>query len=247
MPVAAQNTYAANRLDPLFDFEDAITLVANFVPNQTILKGTILGPVTAAVNEVQTLTIGAASGSYTISYTDPITGVVKTTAAIQFNDNAATIAGALNAAGVLGTTGVAVTSTGPWTITFSGTLYAGKAQNLLTLNGALLAGGTASSIVRATAGAAAGVLKAYATGNSDGSQIPYGIAQYDMFIDISGNVYLGATSAISQWGEVRRDAPYYIAGTFDTATLVGLDAGALTAAKWRLVSGTVTAGVVRLG
>jgi hypothetical protein len=246
MPISAQNTFAANRLDPLYDFEDALTLPSNFVPNSTILKGTILGAVTAAVNEVQTLTITATGGTYTISYTDPISGVVKTTAALNYNDNAATIQGALNAAGVLGTSGVAVTSTGPWTITFSGTAYAGKAQNLLVPNVGSLTGGSAT-ITRATAGAAAGVLKAYASGNSDGSQIPKGIAQYDMFIDISGNVYLGATSAISQWGEVRKDAPYYFAGTFDTSLLVGLDANAVTAGGWRLVSGTVTAGVLRMG
>lgn len=246
MPVAAQNTYAANRLDPLYDFEDAITLVSNFAPNSTILKGTVLGPVTAAVNDVQTLTITATGGTYTISYTDPITGVVKTTTALNFNDAAATQAAAMNAAGVLGTSGVAVTSTGPWVYTFSGTLYAGKAQPLLTVNTALLTGGTAS-FVHTTGGAQAGVLKPYASGNSDGSQIPYGIAQYDMFVGLNGDVYLGATSAVSQWGEVRRDAPYYFAGTFDTTLLVGLDANALTAAKWRLVSGTLAAGVLRLG
>jgi len=246
MPVAANNIYSASRLDPVYDFEDAITLVSNFVPNSTILKGTILGPVTAAVNDVQTLTVTASGGTYTISYTDPISGVVKTTTALNFGDNAATQAAAMNAAGVLGTSGVAVTSTGPWVYTFSGTLYAGKAQPLLTVNTSLLTGGTAS-FAHTTSGAPAGVLKAYASGNSDGSQIPYGIAQYDMYIDAVGNVYLGATSAVSQWGEVRKDGPYYFAGTFDCATLVGLDANAVTAAKWRLVSGTVAAGVVRLG
>lgn len=246
MPVAANNIYSANRLDPIYDFEDSITLVSNYAPNTTIPKGTILGPVTAAVNDVQTLTITATGGTYTISYTDPITGVVKTTTALNFGDNAATQAAAMNAAGVLGTSGVAVTSTGPWVYTFSGTLYAGKAQNLLTVNTSLLTGGTAS-FAHTTGGAAAGVLKPYASGNGDGSQIPYGIAQYDMFIDILGNVYLGTTTAISQWGEIRKDAPYYFAGTFDTSVLIGLDANAVTAAKWRLVSGTVAAGVVRLG
>lgn len=246
MPVAAQNTFSASRLDPLYDFEDALTLPANFVPGSTILKGTILGPVTAAVNDVQTLTISATGGTYTISYTDPITGVVKTTTALNYNDNAATQQAAMNVAGMLGTSGVAVTSTGPWIYTFSGTAYAGKAQPLLTVNTALLTGGTAS-FAHTTSGAPAGVLKAYASGNSDGSQIPYGIAQYDMYIDALGNVYLGATSAISQWGEVRKDGPYYFAGTFDTSLLVGLDANAVTAAKWRLVNGTVAAGVLRAG
>lgn len=246
MPIAATNIFAANRLDPLYDFEDAITLPFNFVPNSTIPKGTVLGAVTAAVNEVQTLTITASGGTYTITYTDPISGVQKTTAALAFDANAAAQAAAINAAGVLGTSGVAVGSTGPWTYTFSGTAYAGKAQPLLVANTALLTGGTAS-FARTTAGAAAGVLKPYASGNSDGSQVAKAIAQYDMYIDISGNVYLGATSAISQWGDVRKDAPAYVAGTFDTTQLVGVDATALSSGLWRLISGTVAAGVVRLG
>lgn len=246
MPVAATNTYSANRLDPLYDFEDALTLPFNYVPNTSIPKGTVLGAVTAAVNDVQTLTIGATGGTYTISYTDPISGVVKTTAALNYNDNAATQQAAMNAAGVLGASGVAVTSTGPWVYTFSGAAYAGKAQPLLTVNTSLLTGGTAS-FAHTTGGAAAGVLKAYASGNSDGSQVAKAIAQYDMFIDILGNVYLGATSAISQWGEVRKDAPAYVAGTFDSTLLPGIDATALSSGLWRLISGTVAAGVVRLG
>jgi hypothetical protein len=246
MPVAAQNTYAANRLDPLYDFEDAITLPFNYVPNSTILKGTVLGAVTAAVNDVQTLTITASGGTYTISYTDPISGVVKTTTALNFGDAAATQATAMNVAGMLGASGVAVTSTGPWVYTFSGTLYAGKAQPLLTVNTSLLTGGTAS-FAHTTSGAPAGVLKAYASGNGDGSQVAKAIAQYDMFVDSVGNIYLGATTAISNWGEVRKDGPAYIAGTFDTTLLVGVDATALSSGLWRLISGTVAAGVVRLG
>jgi len=246
MPISAQNIYAANRLDPLYDFDGAVTLVSNFVPNSTLPKGTLLGPVTAAVNEVQSLAITATGGTYTLTYTDPISGVAKTTASLNFGDVAATIAAALNAAGVLGAAGAGVTGTGPYVITFSGTAYAGKGQSLLTPNTALLTGGTAT-VTRTTSGAATGVLKPYASGNSDGSQVPYGIAQYDMFVDATGNVYLGTLTAVNQWGEVRKDAPYYFAGTFDTALLVGLDANALTAAKWRLVSGTLAAGVVRLG
>lgn len=246
MPISAANIFAANRLDPLYDFEDAITLPFNYVPGSTILKGTVLGAVTAAVNDVQTLTITATGGTYTITYTDPISGVQKTTTALNFNDAAATQAAAMNAASVLGTSGVAVTALGPWVYTFSGTLYAGKAQPLLTVNTSLLTGGTAS-FAHTTSGAPAGVLKAYASGNSDGSQVAKAIAQYDMFIDAVGNVYLGVTSAISQWGEVRKDGPAYIAGTFDTTQLVGVDATALSSGLWRLISGTVAAGVVRLG
>lgn len=246
MPVAASTIFSGARLDPLYDFEDAITLPFNYVPSTSIPKGTVLGAVTAAVNDVQTLTIAATGGTYKISYTDPISGVVKQTASLNYNDNAATQAAAINAAGVLGTSGVAITSTGPWVYTFSGTLYAGKAQPLLTVDTSLLTGGGAS-FAHTTSGAPAGVLKPYASGNSDGSQVSKAIAQYDMWIDSVGNVYLGVLSAISQWGEVRKDGPAYVAGTFDTTLLVGIDATALSSNYWRLISGTVAAGVVRLG
>ncbi len=48
---------------------------------------------------------------------------------------------------------------------------------------------------------------------------------------------------------MRKDAaPAYVAGTFDTTQLVGIDATALSSGLWRrLISGTVAAGVVRLG
>src|SRR5436309_1090362 len=144
MPISAASTFNANRLDPLYDAEDAITLPVNIPPSTTIAKGTVLAALSAVVNEVQTLTITATGGTYTLTYTDPISGVQVTTAALAYNANAAAIQTALNAAGVLGTSGVAVAGTGPYTITFSGTSYAGKAQNALIPNTGSLTGGTAA-------------------------------------------------------------------------------------------------------
>lgn len=356
MPVAASVTYNANRLDPLYDFEDAITLPISIPPSTTIAKGTVLAQLASVVNEVQTLTITATGGTYTISYTDPISGVVKTTASLAYNANAAAIAAALNAAGVLGTSGVGVSGT--YVITFSGTLYSGKPQNLLTVDTSLLTGGTAT-IARTTSGAGIGsgvaysgavvaapsaptvagngsgssfgagsyavaityvtangettpspatlvtitaaqnlrvsaissipttVTKvryyvdsvlmaetvpssgtaaqtditgaalavagsppttntAYTAPNGAGSSAPIGIMQYDVMSDALGNCFIGSVAS-STWGESRKDVPYYIAGTFDTSKLVGLDANAIAAANWRLISGTTSAGVVRLG
>lgn len=246
MPISAATTYNASRLDPYIDPSDAVTIPYTLVPNAAYTKGTVLGLVTNAVNDVQTLTITASGGTYTISWTDPISGVVKTTASLNYNDNAAAIQSALNAAGVLGTSGVGVTGTGPFVITFSGTAYAGKAQNLMTVNTGSLTGGSAS-IAHTTSGAPAGAAKAYASGNSDGSQVARAILQYDCYVDALGNVYLGVSSAVSPFGETRKDVPCYISGTFDTSKLTGLDATALSSGYWRLVQGSLALGVVRLG
>lgn len=242
MPTSAANTYNANRLDPMYEAEDAVTLPINLIPGVTLSKGTVLGQVTAAVSEVQSLTITATGGTYTLTYTNPITGVQTATAAIAYNANAAAIASAINTA--LGGTAVAVTGTGPFTITFSGTGYTGAPQGLLTVGTASLTGGTAT-ISRTTSGSAAGVYKAYSSGASDGSQTPKMILQYDVVVDTLGNVSIGSTASV--FGDTRKDAPAYMAGTFDTSKLTGLDANALSTAYWRLISGSVSSGIVRLG
>lgn len=245
MPTSANVTYSADRLDPLYDADQAHMLPVNLAPLGSYARGLVLGQVTAAVNEVQSLAITATGGTYTLTYTDPITGVTKTTAALNYNDNAATIAAALNAAGILGTSGAGVTGTGPYVITLSGTLYAGKAQNLLTVGTGSLTGGSAT-ITRTTSGQAAGTWKAYASGNSDGSQTPKRILQYACTTDALGRVLLGESGA-TPWGDTRPDAPAYYSGTFDCSRLAGLDATALANANWRLIDGSVSTGVVRLG
>lgn len=244
MPTAAQTIFSAARLDPLYDAEDTLTLPAALIPNTTFAKGTVLGQVTAAVNDVQTITITATGGTFTITFVDPITNTSYTTAAINYNDNAATQQSALNTA--IGATAVAVTGTGPFVYTFSGTSYAGIAQNLMTLNTASLTGGSAT-IAHTTTGAPAGAFKAYTSGASDGSQTPKGILQYDCVTDGLGNVYLGSSTASAPYSATRKSAPYYASGTFDCTKLTGLDATALSNANWRLISGSVSTGVVRLG
>jgi hypothetical protein len=243
MPTSAQTTYSAARLDPVYNAEDALTLPANLAPSTTFAKGTVLGQATSAVNDVQTITVTATGGTFTLTFTDVITGVAVTTGAIAFNASASTQQTAINTA--IGGSPVAVTGTGPYVYTFSGTGYAGVAQNLMTINTASLTGGSAT-IAHTTTGAPAGVWKAYASGNSDGSQTPKGLLAYDCVTDGLGNVYLG-TSTVSPWGDVRKDVPVYIRGMFDTALLTGLDSTALANANWHLVSGSTSAGVLYIG
>jgi hypothetical protein len=113
-------------------------------------------------------------------------------------------------------------------------------QNAISLVQGTYAAGTVLGEVTATPG----TYKAYASGNSDGSQVPKVLLEYPCTVDASGN--------ISQPGDVvttRLDTPAYFAGTFKCSDIVGLDAGALTAAGWRLISGATVAAanaVVRL-
>lgn len=91
--------------------------------------------------------------------------------------------------------------------------------------------------------ASPGVVKAYATGNVDGSQNPIGIMQYDVASDASGNITLGGAAGASEWGQTSKGCPVYTRGKFATADLVGLDAGG-AAKLGRLVRGSVTDGEI---
>lgn len=82
---------------------------------------------------------------------------------------------------------------------------------------------------------------AYATGASDGTEVARGIAQYDFTTDASGNVTIA-----NQTGVEYHTAPVYLAGTFRTNELTGLDAAAV-ADLGRLVAGALADGVLRIG
>ena len=115
-------------------------------------------------------------------------------------------------------------------------------------NSVTYAKGTVLGEVTATPG----LFKAYASASSDGSQVPKAILQYDCATDSSGNITIGASAGGAAFGVTHKSAPAYFAGTFKTAELVqsgagAIDANALSAGGWRLISGSVTDGVVRLG
>lgn len=67
--------------------------------------------------------------------------------------------------------------------------------------------------------------KAYASGNSDGSQAPQLILAYGVTTDSSGNI----TNA-SEWGQLpnANTVPCYTQGAFLVSELTGLDANAIT-------------------
>lgn len=108
-----------------------------------------------ATNEIQTLTISGTptGGTYTLTFTTP-DGDEQTTAAIAYNANAAAIEAALEALSNLVPADVAVTGSGPFSITFSGA-YAQTNVPQMTAT-ASLTGGTApaATVTTATGGVA---------------------------------------------------------------------------------------------
>lgn len=240
------NTPAATlSLAPLIPvYGDGLCQAVNLPPSTTILKGTVLGQVTTAVNDVQTLTAGAATGgTYTLTVNNPV-GNAQTTTPLAFNANAAAQQTALLALSNVGAGNLVVSGAGPFVYTFGGTL-AGRPIPLITVNGALLTGGSAHTIAHTTTGVMVGVFKAYATGNGDGSQVPKAIAKYDMTTDAAGDIAYSISASSGEWGQTTRSAPVYFKGIFKCEQLIGLDAGAVTI-MGHLWNGSITTGIFEL-
>lgn len=91
-----------------------------------------------------------------------------------------------------------------------------------------------------------GTFKAYASGNSDGSQVPKCILRYDAVSDASGNITLGSGPAgtTEHAGMTVKAVDAFFSGYFKASELVGLDAAGLTAMGGHIVSGSITTGVV---
>lgn len=90
--------------------------------------------------------------------------------------------------------------------------------------------------------ASPGTYKAYASGNSDGSQIPKAALRYACTVAGDGTI-----SNLTELGEVRTTVPAYFADVvLRTQDLTGLDANAVTAWGARLISGTVASGLLRV-
>lgn len=123
------------------------------------------GPIDSAgvpgvgTNAVQTLTVTATGGTYALGFEG------FWTTALAFNAVAATIQAALEALPSVGTGGIVVTSTGPWTLTFSGANLARKVVPVIGTNNTLATGGTAA-IVNTTPG-----VEAFARGIAKGGLV----------------------------------------------------------------------------
>lgn len=218
----------------------------NLPPGVAYASGTVLGLVTASGNDVQTATITGTptGGTFTISGTNPFSGAAYTTAGLAFNATGATVQTALLA--VYGTGNVTVTGSGggPYVVTFTGQL-ANTPFPVLTYGTAGLTGGTpVITNVHTTVGSTAGTYAAYASGNSDGSQVAKLLLSWTTSTDAAGNHYFAST-AVSEWGQGYSSVPAYRNGTFRASDLVGLDSTAV-GNLGRLVSGTTTTGILQL-
>lgn len=90
-----------------------------------------------------------------------------------------------------------------------------------------------------------GTFKAYASGNSDGSEVPRGLLKRACAVDGSGNITYGTATGGTEFGLVRTYTDIWISGAFFTQDLVGLDANAVTKLG-RLAQGTTTTGILQL-
>ncbi len=231
--------------DPSLARMSAVNLVAG-----TYTKGTLLGQITAgAVNDVQTLTVSGSptGGTFKLTMEWP-TNNKTITASLAYNASAATVQAALVALSNVGSGNVTVSGSagGPWTVTFAGNLAA-RPIPILVLSTNALTGGTTPSvgIVHTTTGSTQGSFGTYASGNSDGTELPKGILAIDCVVDTAGMASFGTGQGTTGglWGEKRTDVPIYSSGSFNVADLTGLDANAVTKLAGRYEIGSSSGGV----
>lgn len=241
MPTAPTTTFTGTQLVPFYP-QDARLQNVKLPVSVSYVKGQVLGELWGA-NAVYTVSLGApTAGTFTLT----VGG--NTTAGIAYNATAAAVQTALTGLASVGANNATVTGNagGPYTVTFQNAL--GAQAVTLTGSGTGLTGGT-FAITTTTAGSAGqpGTFKAYASGNTDGSQTPRAILAYDASTDASGNITWGAAAGSSEWNATQPYVPAYFQGTFATGDLTGLDATALTnQPPWHLISGTVTNGILVL-
>lgn len=151
-------------------FNPSATMLAGWL---AFAQGSAAAPTGTAADEVQTITISATGGTFTVSFTHE--GLSGTSAAIAFNATAATVQTELNAIRSIkqGTqnaanVGVSGAAGGPYTITFQNKLAKTNVA-LLTTNAALLTGGAGTAIVALVT---AGANKLHAISRSTSDQPP---------------------------------------------------------------------------
>jgi len=217
----------STKLTPLYDSEDARIVPTNLPPGVNYPAGQILVQSAQSVNAVQTIT-APASGTYVLTFTNPLTGLSASTTALAFGAIDATILAALQLA--VNASGGGTIAVSALAVTFSGTLAA-RPIPLMTTN--------AGSVANTTAGTTAKTFGAYS-----GSGSPSLILEYPTTTDASGNTS-PATGAFL--GSVQPYATAYRSGTFECADLTGLDANAVAKMGGNIVSGTVTSGTFQFG
>lgn len=191
-------------------------------------------------NRVQTITptTAASAGHFIIAVTQP-TGVRALTGPIAYNASLATIQASLDiASGVAN--GIVATSAAsaapfstptPLILTFSGTGYANLPQPMVGVEIGGDVVGTTEVTINDT------------TTTRDGTDVPVGFAIFGFKTDANSVAYLTTgTAQVDLVATPMQTAPIYIAGTFNTADLVGWNGGMLAQMNGR----TVAPGIVRI-
>jgi len=223
-------------------------------PNLTVARGTVLGQIANAVNDVDTVTMTGTGGQWSITIAN--NNGTYTASNLAYNISAANLLIALTALPNIGYTEVAgvqtpnigVTGTAGSSYVLTGAnILAGYPIGIVTVdptNGGNtpLTGGTVS-VVHTTTNDLAGQAAPYATGHSDGTQNPVCISAIDFVTDQNGNIIVGGAQSNAfgnftapQFGIAEghtQTVPVYYSGWFKESDLVGLDSGAVTAFKAR--------------
>lgn len=236
MPLTPSRTYAGEGLIPSRDPNDARLESAKLAPG-VYPKGQAVGlyATGAAQNEIQTATVNGTptGGTFRLALNG------QPTAAVAHNADGPTLQAALEALANVGAGNVGVSkASNVFTITFQGAL-ANQDVPLLTLFSNNLTGGSSPTVALATTqiGRAAGAQwGAYNDGLSNGLQVCRGFVRYPTEVGLNG-VHAVNSSIWGEPAEGKRSAPVYVAGTFETGKLVGLDAAAV-ADVGRLITGT---------
>lgn len=243
MPTTSLFGFGGAKLEPLKNPEDARLEHVNLAQG-TYAKGTLLGEM-AGRSSIQTLTITGTptSGDFTLTFG------ADTTAAIAFSATATAVAAALNLlASVIAAGGVDATG-GPLPGTGVVIRFRNSGARTAITSTDNLGGGSAPAthITQTQTGTAgtAGRYKAYASGNTDGSENPTHILQYACIVDSSQNISIGDTAG-GEWGILNKSAPAYRCGYFACEDLVGLDATAVTRMNARLEAGDTTTGRIEI-
>jgi len=146
-------TYENKKLTPLYPAENypVLEVSRKVKPSTTITRGNLVGVLTSAVDEVQTVTVDATGGTFRLSF-----GMART-AFVAENVSAADLQTALRALPTIGATGVTVTGSagGPFTVTFA---LSGPQPYLEcdATDDDLTTGGAGVSIAKTTVGVLAG-------------------------------------------------------------------------------------------
>lgn len=109
--------------------------------------GAAAAPTGTPADEAQTLTIDATGGTFTISFS--FEGLSETSAPIAYNATAAQIQAAIEALRPVKAGNIAVTGTGPFTLTGAGKLAKANLP-LFTTDAALLTGGASTAVIAAS-------------------------------------------------------------------------------------------------